>query len=93
MNMNTTNKNTINDDIRKQIVELVLGESVIVKPEKAAEFKDAFAKMLEDFTEGEITHVLNVVSGKKAEDEIFRILIRRMRHPLRTEKLRETVYA
>lgn len=89
MNKNTTNMIAIDDDVRKRIVELVLGEQVNVKSEEEAEFKAAFAKMLEDFTEREITHVLDVVSGKEKEDEIFRILIRRMRHPLRTKRLRE----
>ena len=56
MNKNITNMIVIDDDVRKRIVELVLGEQVNVKSEKEAEFKAAFAKMLEDFTEREITH-------------------------------------
>lgn len=91
MNKKTTNMIAISDDVKKQIVELVLGEPVNVKPEKAAEFEKAFEKILEDFEENEIIHVMNVVSGKKTEDEIFRILIRRMRHPFRTKMLREFI--
>ena len=92
MNKNTTNMIASDDDVRKQIVELVLGEQVNLKSEEEAEFKAAFAKMLEDFTEREITHVLDVVSGKEKEDEIFRILIRSMRHPIRTKHLRELMH-
>ncbi len=54
MNKKTTNMIAISDDVKKQIVELVLGEPVNVKPEKAAEFEKAFEKMLEDFEENEI---------------------------------------
>ena len=58
MNKKTTNMIAISDDVKRQIVELVLGEPVNAKLEKAAEFEKAFKKMLEDFEENEIIHVM-----------------------------------
>lgn len=91
MEKNNVKATEISMDVKKQIAELVLGEPVTVGLEKEDMFNDAFDKMLEDFTDDEINYVLNIVSGGNPEDEMFLIIIRRMRHPLRTKGLREFI--
>ena len=91
MEKNNVKATEISVDVKKQIAELVLGDPVNVGPENEDVFNDAFGKMLEDFTDDEINYVLKKASGGNLEDEMFLIIIRRMRHPLRTKGLREFI--